>query len=105
MVWDDSFDLSLPANQERMLTFCSELRDFEIVFRSAGTNEQDVSCFMENFKSFAESQSSAKVFPVPQNSFETVLQEYYSNSTIGQMQRQTNMIGIDDKGRLRFVQV
>lgn len=92
IIWDNDFDMSSEANQQRILTICNELKTHKLV------KDQQVTCWV---KDFVDAQNGGN--PVPQASFYTQLANYLK-TTNGQNQYNDNQIGYID-GKLYFMTI
>ena len=90
LIWDDDFDLTPEANQQRVIDICSDLRSNSLVRNSI------VKCWVEDF---VNAQNGGN--PVPQADFYTRLNDYITNNSTGVEQFSDNLIGLID-GTLRF---
>ena len=91
-VYDDNFDMSSVANQQRILDICTELRTHELVKNSK------VTCWV---KDFVDAQNGGS--PVPQANFYTQLEAYLATPN-GNSQYSDSQIGYID-GKLLFMRI
>jgi protein dispatched 1 len=88
--WDNNFDMSSEANQQRLLDICNNLKASSLV------KDQQVTCWVQDF---VNAQNGGN--PVPQANFYTELETYLATTT-GQNQYSDNQIGYIN-GRLYFI--
>jgi protein dispatched 1 len=88
--WDNNFDMSSEANQQRLLDICNNLKASNLV------KDQQVTCWVQDF---VNAQNGGN--PVPQANFYTELETYLATTT-GQNQYSDNQIGYIN-GRLYFI--
>eukprot|EP00828_Plagiopyla_frontata_P023795 TRINITY_DN303_c0_g3_i5.p1 TRINITY_DN303_c0_g3~~TRINITY_DN303_c0_g3_i5.p1 ORF type:complete len:402 (-),score=51.82 TRINITY_DN303_c0_g3_i5:1404-2609(-) len=100
-IWDDTFDLSQEEAQQRIYDVCQHLRANYV----GGDLVQDegLDCFMENFKSFVEDTLNA-TFPLPQNQFFGVMENYTENNLTGKQYLNNHYLGIMD-GKVKYIQL
>ena len=89
IVWDDSFDMSSTAAQQRLLDICADLKSSSLV------KDSQVTCWVEDF---LDAQNGGS--PVAQANFYTELETYLATAD-GENQYNDNQIGYVD-GRLYF---
>mmetsp|Transcript_40520 Transcript_40520/g.46463 ORF Transcript_40520/g.46463 Transcript_40520/m.46463 type:complete len:961 (+) Transcript_40520:130-3012(+) len=69
--WDNNFDLSPKANQERMIEVCSLVKNSPLV------QDQIIECFMADFKTWITNDGAdSTAFPVEPSQFHTKMREY-----------------------------
>lgn len=92
VIWDDNFDMSSEANQQRLLDICNDLKASSLV------KDQQVTCWVENFLNARNGGN-----PVAQANFYTELDAYLL-TTQGQNEYNDNLIGYIG-GRLYFIKI
>ena len=90
IIWDDDFDLTPEANQQRVIDICNDLKSNALVKNS------QVTCWVQDF---VNAQNGGN--PVPQADFYTRLNDYITNNSTGIDQFSDNLIGLIN-GSLRF---
>lgn len=76
--WDSNFNLADPNAQTYLFDFCQDLRKSSIVKNGR------VSCWIESFKTWAESKEGGKQFPIPNEAdLLSRLNTYFTTVTAG----------------------
>ena len=92
IVYDDDFDMSSEANQQRLIDICNDLKSSRLVLNG------QVTCWIQDF---LDTQNGGNT--IPQSSFYTQL-EAYINTTTGQDQYNEDLIGYIS-GQLKFIRI
>ena len=92
IVYDDDFDMSSEANQQRLIDICNDLKSSRLVLNG------QVTCWIQDF---LDTQNGGNT--IPQSNFYTQL-EAYINTTTGQDQYNEDLIGYIS-GQLKFIRI
>ncbi|CAI2362894.1 unnamed protein product [Moneuplotes crassus] len=95
IIWDDTFDMSSPTNQQRILTICDDLLNSSLV------KDKKVTCWVKDFLIYASGSNPPTT--ISQSSFYTQLQAYLA-TTEGQNYYNDNSIGYLN-GTLYFMRI
>ncbi|XP_033125748.1 protein dispatched homolog 3-like [Anneissia japonica] len=91
-VYDDSFDMNSPQNQQALLDFCTYIRDLDTsktnelwIRRSVVTGKPELRCFVENMKDYFEDDKRNISFPLTYNGTLKLIEQnpdVYNNSLL-----------------------
>ena len=85
IVYDDEFNMALPANQQWLKDICQELWDSELV------QDQTVTCWIDDFETYITGVGGT--FPTTEADFITAVQSFVANDDKGEEYLDDNFIG------------